>query len=458
MAIIPQPSLFSWKEIEAASDLDRLRLVLWVLDDEGLMRKLEARRGGGCDTYPVRPVWNSILAGVVFEHPSVEALRRELLRNGELRDLCGFDPLLGSAAAPTARAYSNFFANLFKLADDVEAMFDGLVEELRSFIPELGKNLAADGKALDSAGKPSDKAADGRRETDADWGKKTYRGVGKDAKAWEKVKSWFGFKLHLVVDADCELPLAFEVTQASTTDTERLLPLMEKLCEKHPGIVEESEHCMLDKGYDSAGNNAGLLDGYGVKPVGDTREMWKDGEKTRPLYPERADNIVYDERGGLWCEAVSKRDAKKTERRSMAYAGFEADRRTLKYRCPAAAYGFECPERSGCGNGGGAGAGDYGRIVRVPLEIDRRIFVPVPRDSPKWERHYKKRTAVERVNSRLDVSFGFERHYIRGLRKMKVRIGLALVVMLAMALGSLKLSQAGRMRSLVKPVEMPEAA
>ncbi len=98
-----------------------------------------------------------------------------------------------------------------------------------------------------------------------------------------------------------------------------------------------------------------------------------------------------------------------------------------------------------------------GRSPDLSSEI-KPIFVPVPRDTPKWERHYKKRTAVERVNSRLDVSFGFERHYIRGLRKMKVRIGLALVVMLAMALGSLKLSQAGRMRSLVKPVEMPEAA
>ena len=87
--------------------------------------------------------------------------------------------------------------------------------------------------------------------------------------------------------------------------------------------------------------------------------------------------------------------------------------------------------------------------MRVPLKLDRRHFVPVPRDSYKWRRLYKRRTAVERVNSRLDVSFGFERHFIRGLKKMRVRVGLALIVMLAMALGSIRRGHRHRMRSLV---------
>jgi hypothetical protein len=57
--------------------------------------------------------------------------------------------------------------------------------------------------------------------------------------------------------------------------------------------------------------------------------------------------------------------------------------------------------------------------------------------------------AVERVNSRLDVSFGFERHFIRGMNKMKVRLGIGLVVMLSMALGSIERGKPDRMRSLV---------
>ncbi|MEX1028410.1 MAG: DDE transposase, partial [Paenibacillaceae bacterium] len=54
-----------------------------------------------------------------------------------------------------------------------------------------------------------------------------------------------------------------------------------------------------------------------------------------------------------------------------------------------------------------------------------------------------------RVNSRLDVSFCFELHTIRGMNKMKMRCGLALCVMLAMALGRIKEKQPEKMRSLV---------
>jgi hypothetical protein len=60
------------------------------------------------------------------------------------------------------------------------------------------------------------------------------------------------------------------------------------------------------------------------------------------------------------------------------------------------------------------------------------------------------RTAVERVNSRLDVSFGFEHHAIRGLKKMHTRCALALTIMLALAYGRIMEKQAHLMRSLVR--------
>nr|WP_272437543.1 hypothetical protein [Terrihalobacillus insolitus] len=82
------------------------------------------------------------------------------------------------------------------------------------------------------------------------------------------------------------------------------------------------------------------------------------------------------------------------------------------------------------------------------MSEDRRIFTPIDRSSYKWEKEYDKRTAVERVNSRLDVSFGFELHTIRGMAEMKLRCGLALCVMLAMALGRIKENQPKKMRSL----------
>ena len=72
MAIIAQKKLFGWKEIDDLGDLERLNLVLNYLPDEKLMRVLEEERYRGRDEYPVRAVWNSILAGVVYEHQSVQ--------------------------------------------------------------------------------------------------------------------------------------------------------------------------------------------------------------------------------------------------------------------------------------------------------------------------------------------------------------------------------------------------
>ena len=86
MAIIPQLSFFSWKEIEPLGDLERLLLVHNVLPIEALMRVLEQERGKSRDDYPVRAVWNSLLAGIVFPRPTIESLVRELQRNGQLQE------------------------------------------------------------------------------------------------------------------------------------------------------------------------------------------------------------------------------------------------------------------------------------------------------------------------------------------------------------------------------------
>ena len=76
-----QTNLFSWDAIEARSDLDRLRLAIDHLPDERLVQYLEVMRQHGRNDYPVRPMWNVLLAGIVFQHASIESLLRELARN-----------------------------------------------------------------------------------------------------------------------------------------------------------------------------------------------------------------------------------------------------------------------------------------------------------------------------------------------------------------------------------------
>jgi hypothetical protein len=316
-----------------------------------------------------------------------------------------------------------------------------LITQLRELIPDLGQHLAVDSKAIESYARARKDPADSS-DPEAEWGHKTKRGQRADGTLWERLTKWFGYKLHLLVDSHYELPLAWKLTKASRSDSPELIPLVKDLKKRQPDRIEVAQDLSADKGYDSEKNNAWLWDECQIRPLIDIRSMWKEKE-TRLLEDREADNMVYDEAGQVYCHCP-----RSGERRQLAYQGFERDRQCLKYRCPAAAYGFHCAGRSACGSGH---SGNYGRVVRIPLGKDRRIFTPIARSSYAWARGYRRRSAVERVNSRLDGSFQLERHYIRGRKKMQLRIGLALVVMLALAVGHIQAGEKEKMRSLVQP-------
>nr|WP_235612866.1 transposase [Moorella sp. Hama-1] len=230
-----------------------------------------------------------------------------------------------------------------------------------------------------------------------------------------------------------ELPVAFKVTKASAADITQGHALLDQMQERQPETLEVAETLTADRGYDDTKLIIRCWDKYHIKPVIDIRNMWKDPDPTRLL--EGRENVVYDYKGTVYC--VCPQTGKQRE---MINGGFEKDRNTLKKLCPAKQMGINCKGQAQC---------PVVQGVRIPLAVDRRVFTPIDRTSYKWKREYDKRTAVERVNSRLDVSFGFELHTIRGMAKMKLRCGLALCVMLAMALGRIKENQAEKMRSLV---------
>lgn len=433
MAIIPQKRLFDWREIEVLGDLERLHLVLEYMPDEKLMKILEQKRSNGRNDYTVRGVWNSILAAIVYQHRNIESLRRELSRNHQLREMCGL-----FNGTPTASVYTRFLQNLFKYEDLIDEIFDTLVEQISELLPDFGKELAVDGKAIESYANGKKKtekgsAQDGRADTDANWGVKKYQGKRKDGSPWEKIKSWFGYKLHLIVDAKYELPVAFEVTKASTAEQPQAHKLVDRCSQKHSGIVDRCEYFSGDKGYDDGKLSSKLWNKYNIKPVIDIRNLWKD-EKTRVLMDYN--NVVYNYNAMVYCYCP-----KTNTKREMTYGGFEKDRETLKYRCPGKQYGFDCKGCKECPVSSG---------IRIPIDKDARRFTPLARSSYKWKQKYKKRTAAERVNSRLDVSFGFEEHFVRGLKKMKLKCSLSLCIMLAMAVGRVKQKREDLMRSLVK--------
>ena len=61
---------------------------------------------------------------------------------------------------------------------------------------------------------------------DADRGRHECGGVdNQTGEPWRKIKSWFGYELHVVTDTRCEFPLVVEVIKASVCK----LKLLEKI-------------------------------------------------------------------------------------------------------------------------------------------------------------------------------------------------------------------------------------
>ena len=94
--------------------------------------------------------------------------------------------------------------------------------------------------------------------------------------------------------------------------------------------------------------------------------------------------------------------------------------------------------------------GSFGRVVRVPLDKDRRVFMPQHFHSQGFEKKYKRRTAVERVNSRLDNVHGFENTALRSQDRIALRVGLVMLTMLASAKAWVQAGKEERLRRILR--------
>jgi hypothetical protein len=200
---------------------------------------------------------------------------------------------------------------------------------------------------------------------------------------------------------------------------------------------------------------AELLEEAKIKPLIQVRSLWREEPERMLPGHDGNSNIVYDEAGTLYCY---DRQSTPIVRHPMSYTGYEASRGTLKYRCPAVHEGWPCPSQSVCNAGR-----PFGKTVRVKCQIDLRRFPPIPRATKQFERRYKGRTAVERVNGRLKVFWGADDGNIVGARRFHALVGVVMVAHLAFAtqlaatprrdgtLGKMRLSPiAGRLRQAMR--------
>jgi hypothetical protein len=418
MRIHATQPLFAWSELEDSPSLRTIRAVLSSLPDQPLLDALRQARGHGRNDYPLEVLWGIIVLSVLCRHVWLNDCLAELHRNPALCRILGIRKV-GDIPGPHNLSR---FLDLLGRPEPLRALrgvFDTLVTDLGAVVADLGRHTAGDSSALKGKAKKDAQAV----QPEIDEGLPQPCGGRKEYQDEEgrvvKVYEWFGYKLHLLVDVQHEVALAYHVSDTRLGDNEGIEALVEQ-AEANLG-PRRIETLAYDKAADDQKVHE-LLHEHDIKPVIQNRKLWKDEqEKTlRVGLP-----VVYNEAGTVFCyDTVSDPPVKK----QMACIGYEKGRETVKYRCPARHDGLPCPSLEKCNEGK-----TYGLTVRIKCVDDLRRFPPVGRATKQFERLYKGRTAVERVNGRLKVFWGVDDGNVIGARRFHAHVGVVMVVHVALA-------------------------
>lgn len=180
----------------------------------------------------------------------------------------------------------------------------------------------------------------------------------------------------------------------------------------HPDseLVARCEQFSADQGYNGYEVYETIAKTLDARPIIDNRNLWRQEKQDGNYDPEQlilrllnggawVDNVLYSERGTVYCQ------------------------------CPAKVHGFNCEGLNLCLQYANCQATHYDRVVRIDLEEQNpRNVTPTPHHTRKWDHAYRLRSAVERVFSRVAGGYLLDRHFIRGITKMKAKIGLSMVI------------------------------
>jgi len=230
-----------------------------------------------------------------------------------------------------------------------------------------------------------------------------------------------------VVDCDSELPVAFDLRPANENETKRLQPTLEHLRRRHPQLAQRIAAVMADRGYDSGANCQYVYDQLDALPIINMRLS------ANPDRPCTAAEYLCNRYGTPLCPSGYR----------MAYWGRDGD--YLKWRCPVAAgHADECRYFGRCSSSG------YGAVWKIDVHRDLRRMPGLGRETNKFRRLYDKRSAVERLNTRLKEYLLADDLTIRTLPKVRMHLNLALVVMLAGAWAMVSRQKLQRARQIVR--------
>ena len=361
---------------------DELSAIFEVIDDAPLLGALARYRWTGRPGWSLRSLWRAHVAGYVLGLPTTNSLVRRLQDDYALRGVCGFDEL------PSRWTFNRFVSRLSHHTDLVELALAKLTDRLHELLPDFGSGLAVDGSIFRSWSNPDKKRIS---DPEASW-------TGKKGKGG-RMTWWFGYKLHLAVDAKYELPIAATVTTASDHDLTQFRPVLERARGLHPWL--RPAYVTADAGYDA--NHAYE---FVVRELSAVAVI-----KNRNLRRGHADDIA-DEDGTPRCLGGQ----------AMTFLGYASDGK-LRYSCPT----------GGCQLKGRQGVLYCDTEAVIDPQENLRRFSLIPRATKEWRHLYATRQSVERCFSRLKQHRALDSHCRRGLRKVTLHALMGLVTMQAAA-------------------------
>ena len=373
----------------------------------------------GAEGYDPIALFKAQLLIYLGEVSSDRKLASSLRYNGRLCLLCGFNFL----KTPSNGTFTNFRD---RLGEDVfYEILHQLIAQAIVLKVILGGDTAIDSTHLWAyANKFGQKTCQCKgkcncpksySDADAQWGAKS------------KDYLFFGYKVHLIVDAKSQLPLDVKVTPANEGDSPQAKPLLMGAREKHPETPINTSS--MDSAYDSYENYRFAIEDIGTAPIIALNPRDRADAITRG-------SLYLSEDGSYTCVAGFK----------VVYWGKDKKRGRLKFRCPAAVGRCQCLFRATCS------LSHYGKTFYLHPNRDYRLIGPIPRGTDLWQEKYNARTSVERAYSEEKGSHHLANPRVRGLAKVKIHVYLALCAQVIKRIGAVIMERFTRSHPVPCPV------
>jgi len=222
-------------EVQAPPITEDLQRFFNRLDDIPLMQALTGSSRRGPKGYHVYTLWRCFLVKHYLSLPSTEAMRRTLHNNPFIARACGI-------SSPEDIPHHSTFSRFFKLLADVRYLHlvkdvsRRLVRHHYQTLPAFGERVAMDSTTLKGW---SNGGKNPKFDKQAGWSvKKGSQGVK---------EATYGYKLHLLVDCESELPISANVSAGNVNDAKRASNLLSEA--RFTTGYFHPRYVMADKGY-----------------------------------------------------------------------------------------------------------------------------------------------------------------------------------------------------------------